>query len=51
MASTASVDVIKSPQDKRLYRYVQLPSGMSVLLIHDSDIVLKKGAGDGAGDA
>lgn len=32
------VEVLKSPQDKKLYRYLRLDSGMSVLLISDPDI-------------
>lgn len=30
--------VVKSPNDKRLYRYIQLPNGLCVLLIHDPEI-------------
>lgn len=30
--------VIKSPTDKRLYRYIRLKNGLSALLIHDPDI-------------
>ncbi|PWA98416.1 insulinase (Peptidase family M16) family protein [Artemisia annua] len=30
--------VIKSPNDRRLYRYIQLPNGLCALLVHDPDI-------------
>ncbi|KAL2470900.1 Insulinase (Peptidase family M16) family protein [Abeliophyllum distichum] len=40
MAVTFSSDdiVIKSPTDRRLYRYIQLPNGLSTLLVHDPEI-------------
>ena len=28
-------DTIQSPADKKLYRYLKLPNGVSALLIHD----------------
>lgn len=38
--STYSSDdiVIKSPTDRRLYRYIRLNNGLCALLIHDPDI-------------
>ncbi|XP_047330594.1 nardilysin-like [Impatiens glandulifera] len=30
--------VIKSPTDRRLYRYIQLPNGLCALLVHDPEI-------------
>ncbi|KAI3760352.1 hypothetical protein L1987_50746 [Smallanthus sonchifolius] len=30
--------VVKSPNDRRLYRYIQLPNGLCALLVHDPDI-------------
>ncbi|KAG8371571.1 hypothetical protein BUALT_Bualt13G0101800 [Buddleja alternifolia] len=30
--------VIKSPNDRRLYRYIQLPNGLCALLVHDPEI-------------
>lgn len=38
--STFSFDdiVIKSPNDKRLYRFIRLDNGLSALLVHDPDI-------------
>ncbi|MCD7468465.1 hypothetical protein HAX54_006673 [Datura stramonium] len=35
---TADDLVEKSPNDKRLYRYMQLPNGLCALLVHDPDI-------------
>lgn len=35
---TADDIVEKSPNDKRLYRYIQLPNGLCALLVHDPDI-------------
>ncbi|XP_009594332.1 nardilysin-like [Nicotiana tabacum] len=35
---TADDLVEKSPHDKRLYRYMQLPNGLCALLVHDPDI-------------
>ena len=31
-------DILKSPQDRRLYRRLVLPNGMMVLLIHDPEM-------------
>lgn len=39
--------VIKSPNDGRLYRYIQLPNGLCALLVHDPEIY---GAESAAGD-
>lgn len=39
--------VIKSPNDGRLYRYIQLPNGLCALLVHDPEIY---GADSAAGD-
>ncbi|XP_057953275.1 nardilysin-like isoform X2 [Malania oleifera] len=38
--STSSSDdvVVKSPNDRRLYRYIQLENGLSALLVHDPEI-------------
>lgn len=38
--STFSSDdiVIKSPNDRRLYRFIRLDNGLSALLVHDPDI-------------
>lgn len=36
--------VIKSPTDKRLYRYIRLNNGLCALLIHDPDIYQARGA-------
>ncbi|MFS7964629.1 putative insulysin [Helianthus anomalus] len=30
--------VVKSPNDRRLYRYIKLPNGLCALLVHDPDI-------------
>lgn len=30
--------VVKSPNDRRLYRYIQLPNGLCALLVHDPEI-------------
>lgn len=40
--STYSSDdiVVKSPNDRRLYRYIQLPNGLCALLVHDPDIYM-----------
>lgn len=35
---TADDIVEKSPNDRRLYRYMQLPNGLCALLVHDPDI-------------
>lgn len=35
---TADDMVQKSPNDKRLYRYMELPNGLCALLVHDPDI-------------
>lgn len=32
--------VVKSPNDRRLYRYIQLPNGLCALLVHDPDIYM-----------
>ena len=45
-----TVEVVKSAQDKREYRYTQLENGLKVLLIHDADIA-ESLAQDAAGDA
>nr|XP_043635992.1 nardilysin-like [Erigeron canadensis] len=42
--------VIKSPNDKRLYRYIQLPNGLSALLVHDPDIYADRTHGNGFDD-
>ncbi|XP_027091260.2 nardilysin-like [Coffea arabica] len=39
--------VIKSPNDRRLYRYIQLSNGLCALLVHDPEIYSE---GDGAPD-
>ncbi|KAL4558442.1 hypothetical protein LXL04_036642 [Taraxacum kok-saghyz] len=39
--------VVKSPNDRRLYRYIQLPNGLCALLVHDPDIY-KDGTPDSA---
>jgi hypothetical protein len=44
----AAVDVLKSPSDRKSYRYLKLENGMSVLLIHDPEIK-EQGAAQGAG--
>lgn len=32
------VEVLKSPSDRKQYRYLKLDNGMAVLLIHDPEI-------------
>ncbi|CAN7139118.1 unnamed protein product [Brassica rapa subsp. narinosa] len=39
--------VVKSPNDRRLYRVIELENGLSALLIHDPDIYLDGSAADG----
>ncbi|XP_018441552.2 nardilysin-like [Raphanus sativus] len=39
--------VVKSPNDRRLYRVIELENGLSALLIHDPDIYLDASAADG----
>ncbi|KAG2324039.1 hypothetical protein Bca52824_006767 [Brassica carinata] len=39
--------VVKSPNDRRLYRVIELQNGLSALLIHDPDIYLDGSAADG----
>lgn len=36
--STLDNVVVKSPNDRRLYRVIELENGLSALLIHDPDI-------------
>jgi hypothetical protein len=38
MAPDSYVEPIKSPNDKKHYRYLSLPNGLTVLLIHDPEI-------------
>lgn len=33
-----AVEILKPPQDKRLYRRIKLPNGMNVLLISDPEM-------------
>lgn len=42
----AAVEVLKSPADRKSYRYVKLENGMSVLLVHDPEIALTAATGD-----
>lgn len=35
---TSEVEVLKSPQDKKSYRYLRLESGLAVLLVSDPEI-------------
>ena len=46
MAAVAAVEVLKSPADRKSYRYVKLDNGISVLLIHDPEIALSAGGGE-----
>ena len=39
--------VVKSPNDRRVYRVIELENGLSALLIHDPDIYLDGSAADG----
>ncbi|KAL0732416.1 hypothetical protein Bca4012_008625 [Brassica carinata] len=39
--------VVKSPNDRRLYRVIELENGLCALLIHDSDIYPEGAAADG----
>lgn len=39
--------VVKSPTDRRLYRFVQLPNGLCALLVHDPQIYSDEPSGDG----
>lgn len=39
--------VVKSPTDRRLYRFIQLPNGLCALLIHDPQIYSDEPSGDG----
>jgi hypothetical protein len=41
------VEVMKSPADKKDYRFLKLGNGMSVLLIHDPEIAAAMAAGGG----
>lgn len=38
--------VVKSPTDRRLYRFVQLPNGLCALLVHDPEIYSDEPSGD-----
>lgn len=38
--------VIKSPTDRRLYRYVQLQNGLCALLVHDPEICEHSSSGN-----
>lgn len=39
--------VVKSPTDRRLYRFIQLPNGLCALLVHDPQIYSDEPSGDG----
>ncbi|KAK3039890.1 hypothetical protein RJ639_028283, partial [Escallonia herrerae] len=39
---SSDVVVVKSPTDRRLYRYIQLQNGLCALLVHDPDIYANK---------
>ncbi|KAK4492122.1 hypothetical protein RD792_002919 [Penstemon davidsonii] len=39
--------VVKSPNDKRLYRFIQLNNGLCALLVHDPEIYLDEPSGSG----
>lgn len=45
------VEVLKSPNDPKAYRYVQLASGMSALLISDPQILIEPEEGEVRGTA
>ena len=42
MAPNTYVEPIKSPNDKKHYRYLSLPNGLTVLLIHDPEIIIQQ---------
>ncbi|KAG9445281.1 hypothetical protein H6P81_016621 [Aristolochia fimbriata] len=51
MGSSSSDDiVVKAPTDRRLYRVVNLPSGLTALLVHDPEILRPGSAEDSAGE-
>lgn len=39
--------IVKSPTDRRLYRFIQLPNGLCALLVHDPEIYSGEPSGDG----
>jgi hypothetical protein len=45
----APVELIKSPSDRKEYRYLKLPNGMAVLLIHDPEIAAAMAAAPAGG--
>lgn len=46
-AADMSVSIIKAPSDKKQYKTVTLPNGLTVLLIHDPDISASNATPDG----
>ncbi|KAI8472962.1 MAG: Metalloenzyme, LuxS/M16 peptidase-like protein [Monoraphidium minutum] len=50
-AMAAPVEVLKSPSDRKAYRYVKLGNGMSVLLVHDPEIAADAAARAARGEA
>ncbi|KAL3850535.1 hypothetical protein ACJIZ3_012417 [Penstemon smallii] len=47
MALSSDDVVVKSPNDKRLYRFIQLTNGLCALLVHDPEIYLDEPSGSG----